>query len=137
GPGLPMWKQRGRELGLAQRFTFTGWVADELVPDCLAAMDICVDTLEPGFHSEARSETKLKQYMAMGRPCVATAIGENRIDLDGGRCGSLAEPGAELLAEAISHLCTNPARRQELGVRARERALALYDWPVLAKKMAG
>ena len=137
GPALPMWKQRVLELGLAARFTFTGWVPDELVPDCIAAMDICVDTLEPGFHSEARSETKVKQYMAMGRACVATAIGENRIDLDDGLCGSLVEPGAEPLAEAISKLCTNSARRQELGARARERALALYDWPVLARKMAG
>jgi glycosyltransferase involved in cell wall biosynthesis len=136
GPALPTWKHRVRELGLAERFTFTGWVPDELIPDCIAAMDICVDTLEPGFHSEARSETKLKQYMAMGRACVATGIGENRVDLDDGRCGSLAEPGAERLAEAISELCTNAARRQELGMRARERALAVYDWPVLAKQMA-
>jgi glycosyltransferase involved in cell wall biosynthesis len=136
GPALPTFKQRVCELGLRDRFTFTGWVPDEMIPDCIAAMDICVDTLEPGFHSEARSETKLKQYMAMGRACVATGIGENRIDLADGRCGSLALPGAEPLAEAISALCTNTSRRQELGVRARERALAIYDWPVLAKKMA-
>jgi glycosyltransferase involved in cell wall biosynthesis len=136
GPALPTFKHRVRELGLAERFTFTDWVADDLVPDCIAAMDICIDTLEPGFHSEARSETKLKQYMAMGRACVATAIGENRIDLDDGRCGSLAEPGALPLAEAISALCANTSRRQVLGVRARERALTLYDWRVLAKQLA-
>src|SRR5207302_1058683 len=63
GPALPTFEQRVRELGLAERFTFTGWVPDHMIPNCVAAMDICVDSLEPGFHSEARSETKLKQYM--------------------------------------------------------------------------
>jgi glycosyltransferase involved in cell wall biosynthesis len=135
GPALGQWKERVRALGLEGRFTFTGWVEDALVPDCLAAMDVCVDTLEPGFHSEARSETKLKQYMAMARACVATAIGENRTDLEGGRCGALVGPGPGPLADAISALCGDGERRRELGERARARALEVYDWPVLARTL--
>jgi glycosyltransferase involved in cell wall biosynthesis len=136
GPALSLWKKRVAELGLEDHYTFSGHVADQWLPDCLAAMDICVDTLEAGFHSEARSETKLKQYMAMGRACVATAIGENCVDLDGGRCGVLVNPGTENLCEAIAALSCQPKMREELGRVARQRAEELYDWPRLAERFA-
>src|SRR5262249_3170465 len=63
GPALPVFKQYVADLGVEANFTFTGFVPDDVLPSCLAAMDICIDTLDEGFHSLARSETKLKQYM--------------------------------------------------------------------------
>jgi glycosyltransferase involved in cell wall biosynthesis len=136
GPALETFRERVRALGVAERFTFTGYVPDDWLPDCLAAMDVCVDTLEPGFHSEARSETKLKQYMAMGRACVATDIGENRTDLDHGRCGLLVPPGDDGLLDGLRILCADPARRAELGAAARRRAAQDYDWSHLAARLA-
>ena len=136
GPALETFQNRVRELGVAERFTFTGYVPDEWLPDCLAAMDACVDTLEPGFHSEARSETKLKQYMAMGRACVATDIGENRVDMDHGRCGVLVPPGDDGLLAGLRSLCADPDRRAALGALARARASAVYHWPRLAARLA-
>lgn len=136
GPALETFRERVRNLGVADRFTFTGYVPDDWLPDCLAAMDVCVDTLEPGFHSEARSETKLKQYMAMGRACVATDIGENRTDMDQGHCGVLVPPGDDGLLEGLRLLCSAPARRAELGAAARKRAVSHYDWPRLAAQLA-
>ena len=135
GPALQAYRRRVEARGLARHFTLTGYVDNVLLPGCLAAMDICVDTLEEGFHSLARSETKLKQYMAMGRACVATAMGENCVDLDDGRCGVLVKPGGPALAQAIDALCADPARRQHLGTAARSRAVAVYDWRQLAQKM--
>ncbi len=136
GPALAAFKQSVEEKGLAPYFSFTGYVPPERLPSFIACMDICVDTLEPGFHSEARSETKLKQYMSMGRACVATAIGENRVDLDQGVCGCLVEPGKEALQRGIESLVNDPGLRAEFGRASRRRALSLYDWPVLAKRMA-
>lgn len=135
GEALPIFKQRVNELNLSNHFTFTAYVDDELLPHCIAAMDICVDTLEEGIHSEARSETKLKQYMAMGRACVATAIGENCIDLDAGLAGVLVKPGHANLLKGIADLCEQTERRTELGKAARQRAEAIYDWSKLAERM--
>lgn len=135
GPALVRFKQRVKELGLINHFTFTGFVPDDLLPNLIAAMDICVDTLEEGFHSEARSETKLKQYMAMGKACVATAIGENCVDLDFGRCGILVKPSNNDLLKGIIKLCKHPWLRDKLGYAARKRAEELYDWPKLAARL--
>jgi len=136
GPAEERFRQRVAEMGLDKHFTLTGYVEAEWLPHCLAAMDICVDTLEEGFHSEARSETKLKQYMAMGRACVATALGENRVDLEEGKCGVLVEPGTQALLEGIQSLCQDVSRREQLGRAARRRAEALYAWPRLAERLA-
>jgi glycosyltransferase involved in cell wall biosynthesis len=137
GPGLPVWRKMVEDLGVARHFTFSEYVPDQLVPHCLAAMDICIDTLEPGFHSEARSETKLKQYMAMGRASVATAIGENCVDLDYGKCGILVKPGTDDLFSAIHALSGDAVRRSELGAAARGRALNVYDWNILVQSFVG
>jgi glycosyltransferase involved in cell wall biosynthesis len=136
GPALEVFKGRVEQAGLSSHFTFTGFVPDELLADCLAAMDICIDTLEEGFHSEARSETKLKQYMAMGRACVATAIGENCVDLNDGECGVLVEPESAALLRGVASLCGQPELRARLGRAARRRAVEVYDWTVLAARMA-
>ena len=135
GKALSLWQQKVKQLKISEHFTFTGYVDDELLPHCIAAMDICVDTLEEGIHSEARSETKLKQYMAMGRGCVATAIGENIIDLDGGKAGVLVNPGNTNLLEGIAKLCEQPDLRVQLGSNARQRAESIYDWSKLAERM--
>ena len=137
GPAQARFERRVADLGVRGHFTFTGYVPDELLPHALAAMDICVDTLEPGFHSEARSETKLKQYMALGRACVATDLGENRVDLDAGRAGLLVAPDAPAaLLDGIVHLCRHPDERTRLGHAARARAEAIYDWSKLAARFA-
>ncbi len=135
GAGFSVFQQRVKELNISEHFTFTGYVDDELLPHCIAAMDICVDTLEPGIHSEARSETKLKQYMAMARASVATAIGENIIDLDHGKAGVLVKPGNTNLLKGIVQLCEQPDLRVQLGNHARERAEYIYDWSKLAQRM--
>ncbi len=136
GPARGDWEREARAAGMGGRFIFTGFVPLADLPSALAAADICVDTLEPGFHSEARSETKLKQYMAMGRACVGTDIGENRVDLAHGKAGILAPPKAGRLAEAIDALIMDAEARGRLGAAARERAVAVYDWGELAGKMA-
>lgn len=136
GPGLEHWKKTVSEAGIEKHFTFTGYIEDSDVPACIDLMDITIDILEPGFHSLARSETKLKQYMAMGKACIATEIGENIVDLENGNCGVLVGHGDEPMAEAVIQLSKDPARRKVLGEKARLRACANYDWDVLARKMA-
>jgi glycosyltransferase involved in cell wall biosynthesis len=136
GPGLDYWKSRTKQMGIAESFTFTGYVNEADVPACIALMDITIDILEPGFHALARSETKLKQYMAMGKANVATKLGENIFDLDHGKCGLLVEHGQAPLIEAVRTLNNDARQRETLGELARRKACEVFDWKVLARKMA-
>lgn len=136
GPALEDWHAKAAEFGFLDRCLFSGFIPTSDLPSALAATDICIDTLEPGFHSEARSETKLKQYMAMARACIATDIGENRVDLDHGRAGLLVAADPNALSKSIEQLAGDKSARERFGAAARQRALTHYAWPILAEKLA-
>jgi hypothetical protein len=38
--------------------------------------------------------------------------------------------------QGVASLCAQPQLRDQLGRAARQRALDVYDWPVLAERMA-
>jgi glycosyltransferase involved in cell wall biosynthesis len=67
--------------------------------------------------------------MAMGKPIVASAVGENVAYLDGGRAGLLVKPGdAAAFARGMLSLLKDPARAAELGRRAGQRVWTCYAW---------
>jgi glycosyltransferase involved in cell wall biosynthesis len=72
----------------------------------------------------------------MAKASIATELGENISDLDHGKCGLLVEHGQDPLIEAVRALTADADRRQTLGDRARRRASEVFDWNVLARKMA-
>lgn len=136
GPGLARFERQVAERGLGPRFIFSGAVPHSEVPDHLAAADIALDLLDDIFASRARNETKLKEYLAMGRAIIATGIGEVIDDLDQGRAGLLTRPDNSDLDARILELAADAGRRRELGARARARFLERYAWPVLAERFA-
>ena len=63
-------------------------------------------------------------------PCVATRIGGLTETVVDGETGLLVEPhDVAGLTNALIALAEDPLARQAMGVKARERALAQYDWP--------
>jgi len=87
----------------------------------LSASDIAVLT----SRSEGFSNSLL-EYMSAGLPIIATDVGGNPEAL--GDSGVLVPADkADALAVAILHLSEDAVRRQELGHRARCRAVELFD----------
>jgi len=70
GDGIVGLQQRAKELGIASQCVFTGQVAFDLVPAYVNALDVGVSILEPAEF--AASEQKVRQYLACGKPVVAT-----------------------------------------------------------------
>jgi len=77
--------------------------------------------------NQAKSLTKLFEYMAMGKPIIACSVGEVRRML--GRVGILVEPGNFYsLAKGILRLLKNKALGETLGRSARQRVEEKYNW---------
>ena len=77
----------------------------------------------------------LTEAMSAGCPVVASDLDAFSRVLDGGAAGVLSPVGdAPALAAAIGRLLDDPIRRASLVVEA-EKAVAGYDWPVVAGKI--
>ena len=100
------------ELGLGARVRLLGSVAD--VPAFMGS----IDAAALPSHSEAMSNALL-EYMAAGRPVIATDVGSSAKILGGGGFGEVVRPGDDsALAEGLARLLGDPlgsVRRAESG----------------------
>lgn len=73
-----------------------------------------------------KSGLKALQYMALGLPTVATAIGANYRVIEDGKSGLLVKTEQEWL-EALSKLIEDPLLRKQLGEQGRIRVESYYS----------
>ncbi len=131
-------QKRINQLGL-KRVALTGFVPPVRVPDYLQAADVLV------LPNSARSEIsrlytspmKLFEYLASGRPVVASDLPSLKEVLDHGRNAFLVRPDEPVsLAAGVSLLLDEPGLGQALARGGLETARA-YTWDQRARKLLG
>ena len=113
------------------RVIFYGGVPHHQIPSLLDACDVLVSPHVPlaGGAEFFGSPTKLFEYMAMGKPIVASRLGQIAEVLKDGETALLVKPGdAKELSASIVRLIESPRLRQDLGTAARETAVARHRW---------
>ncbi|MCX6695319.1 MAG: glycosyltransferase family 4 protein [Candidatus Altiarchaeota archaeon] len=122
--------------GLREFFAFEGMVKHDSLPELIKTADVLVAPFEdlPGIRYQ--SNVKVFEYMASGKPIVASRVGELDRVLNNGELGLLTKPGdPNSIAEAILWVYRNRAAAGEMGAKAREKAEEEYDWKILIKKL--
>jgi glycosyltransferase involved in cell wall biosynthesis len=133
GPGLNHLREAARDQAIIEHVIFTGRLEPSVVAALLATADIALYPYHDSLINRAKSPSKITAYMAMGRPIVASAVGELVAYLDGGRAGLLVEPdNADAFAAGMMELLLDRERAAIFGKRAEERIWAHYDWDDLA-----
>lgn len=113
---------------LPGRVTFTGAIPFEEVPPYIRAMDIAVAPYPP-LERFYFSPLKVLEYMAAGRPTIASAIGQNSQLVRDGETGLLVVPGdAPALAGAIGRLAADAPLMGRMGEAARRDAVERHAW---------
>lgn len=110
----------------------TGYVADVLLNDYLGACDVCWLPFCDSNANRGRWPMKLNDYMAVGRPTVATAVGDVATLLRQEPIGLLAAPEPQSIADQTVRLLDDPAARRAQGRHARQLALTRFSWAALA-----
>lgn len=124
GPEIPRLKAMSEELGLTGNVHFTGLASGERLDSLLA--ETLVTTLVCTW-GEAFSLVVL-EFMACGKPMVATAVGGTPEAVEDGKTGLLVPPHSpDRVAEALVKLLLDPDRAREMGRAARRRAEELFD----------
>src|SRR3990172_9095833 len=129
GPERKPLEKLVRDRGMAESFRFTGSVDHAEVPAYIAAADACVVLIDVERYSVQYgfSPLKLYEYLACGRPVVATRTAGFEV-VEEGDCGLLVDPrDPEAVAAALLSLLEDP-ERGEKGRRARAVALERFSW---------
>jgi glycosyltransferase involved in cell wall biosynthesis len=135
-PDLARVKRLAGTLGIASRVTFTGLVEPPQVRDLLSRADVLVlPNPASAISSRFTSPLKLFEYMAAGRPIVASDLPAMREVLTPEVNAVLVEPGsAPALAAGIRRLLSD----HDLAARLAAAALAAvrdYSWDRRAERL--
>lgn len=121
--------------GLTDRVVMAGWddaVATQL-PAYLAAGDVAVYLMDDTLLNRAKCPLKLVELLAAGRPVVAERVGQTDAYIVSGESGLLVPCGdVAALAQAVTDLLNDPARRQRMGAAAQQRIEEHFTWDKLA-----
>lgn len=120
------------ELNMGYNIIFTGGVPYEKVPQYVNISDVCIvpkRKMRTGY-----SPLKLYEYMACGKPVIATNIAGFEI-LEQYNAGILVNPeNSEELSNAIVKLLKNKQLREQMGANGRKLVVREYSWESTAKK---
>lgn len=100
--------------------------SEESEAQAITGFDIGIMPLPDGPWERGKCGYKLVQYMAAGKPIVASSVGVNVEIVKRWHCGELAEETPQW-GEALSDLLADPVRRQALGQRGREAVEKHYS----------
>jgi glycosyltransferase involved in cell wall biosynthesis len=125
------------ELGLLDKFIFTGRVPYESVPLYINAADVCVAPFIKGRNAKiGLSALKTYEYLACGKPIVASSIPgvKDLIEFSGGGI-SVSPENPEELANAVIELILNEKTRTLMGERGCKYVVENHSWNEVVRKI--
>jgi glycosyltransferase involved in cell wall biosynthesis len=122
------------EMGVASHVNFAGMQPYASLPRYIRSSDVCINPFELNGITEKILPTKLFQYLACGKPVVATRLPGTTPFLAGEEEG-VVYTGADDTVEALIKLLSDSAARATLGERG-VAAARRYDWFEIARQMA-
>ncbi|MCX5090349.1 glycosyltransferase [Streptomyces sp. NBC_00365] len=137
GPERGTCEELARRLSVHDRITWTGALPRSEALRMLSCCDILVSphcwTVKGSFFG---SPVKLFEYMALGRPIVASRLEQISEILQDGVTAVLTEPGDPVdLARGITRVLARSDRGMALGASARQEALELHTWERRAEQI--
>jgi glycosyltransferase involved in cell wall biosynthesis len=118
------------ELGISAHVHFLGLRQD--VSDILQELDVAVLSSHPIVETLS---VAVLEYMAAGKPVVATRVGSIPELVHDGENGYLVDPGdSEALANRIMRLLKNPALAEKMGKAGQARVTVQYTAESMVEK---
>jgi glycosyltransferase involved in cell wall biosynthesis len=128
---MPEIKNIIRDYKLENQVILPGAVEQSLGPDYLAACDIliCPQIENPDGTKSFYSPIKLFEYMAMGKPIIASKLGQIEDILKHEKTALLITPGSETeIVTSIHRLINDDKLCSLLSENARKEVVSKYTW---------
>ena len=129
-PNIDKYKSQCKSYGILDNVLFMGKIDYNILPEYLSLAKIAI---APKI-AITEGDGKIYNYMAMGMLTVAFDRSVSREILD--NTAIFADFGSALsLADKIIWAINNPERCKDMGVKARERAIANLSWNAVGKRI--
>ena len=128
GPMADSIREASDQLGLHSRVTLTGAIGHEAIPETLMALEVLVAPY-PATVDFYFSPIKIFEYMASGRPIIASGIGQVAEILEHEKTALLVPPGDTVaLTEALLRLKSDPELGACLAQAAKQEVRSAHTW---------
>jgi glycosyltransferase involved in cell wall biosynthesis len=122
-------------LRCSSRIIFHPWVEPDKIPEYLSKIDVgLLPLIQKSKFNQAKSPTKLFEYMSMSKPAIASDLGEAQTIIRHGETGLLAKDREEFVS-CMCRLVQEPQLRRNLGNAARQQVIQEYSLTVLGRKL--
>ena len=135
GPDRARLEEYAKSLGLGNSIRFEGSVPYSSVPEYISTFDVAMSLKPPLLPG---SPLKVREYMACGRPVIASQNTEYDFGIvEDARAGLLINPvDIRETARATLQLIEDEVLRKEMGIRGRGYAEAHCFWLATAQQVA-
>lgn len=125
-----VWESRAKQLGVSANVAFTGMVPWEEVPRTISGFDVAYSGhVQMGKGGMYHSPLKIYEYLAMGKPIVASDFADARMAIREGETGFLFQGGDKGdLKRALAAAYRARGDLAEMGHEARRDAVDLHSW---------
>lgn len=137
GAASPEARKHVSAFGLEGEVIFTGFLPFKDLPVYLNCCDLFLLPLPETPYNIGRWPNKVGDYMAIGRPVITNPTGELKDIFSSGEFGLTCRYDASDFAAKILELLRDPARRLEMGRKARAWAVEMLPWDKKAADLEG
>jgi len=123
------------EAEISRNVVFGGLQPYSALPEIIRSSDVCINPFELNGITRDILPTKLFQYLACGKPVVATRLPGTLPFLAGEEHGMFYSSLVNFV-DGIGDLLDAPAQREHLGRNGNEVTSANYEWRRIAETMA-
>jgi glycosyltransferase involved in cell wall biosynthesis len=113
----------------------SGWTSYEVISRYLSACDLLLLPIKKTYATDSVWPSKLNDYLAAGKPIVATRLRVYADLIERSGAGRLSADSPEAVAEECLSLMKDPDLRITMGRRARDYAVRELDWERLVDKL--
>ncbi|MFC6993634.1 glycosyltransferase family 4 protein [Haladaptatus sp. GCM10025707] len=128
----------GKRQGVDDNIRFVPRIPRESVPDYYSVCDILVLPRPHHVATEVAAPTKFAEYAAMGKPILATNVGDAANLIRQYECGVVIENNsAERITEGIAELQSlSQSERKKMGENSRKMAISEFNWEKIGKSLS-